>query len=65
MLATNYSPEIINLEKNAWRADPAERLGFIVDAADYYRALKDVLPKAEKTVWIIGWDFDPDIRLDP
>lgn len=65
MLANGSSANIINLEKNAWRADPAERLGFIVDGADYYLALKDVLPRAEKTIWIIGWDFDPDIRLDP
>lgn len=59
------STNIINLEKNAWRTDAAERLGFIVDAADYYLSIKDVLPGAEKSIWIIGWDFDPDIRLDP
>lgn len=65
MKANGSSTNIINLEKNAWRTDPAEQLGFIVDGADYYLALKDVLPRAEKNVWIIGWDFDPDIRLDP
>ena len=59
------STNIIDLENNAWRADPAERVGFIVDAADYYLALREVLPGAEKSIWIIGWDFDPDIRLDP
>ena len=65
-MQANGSPNpIIDLDKNAWRADAAEKLGFIVDGADYYLALKDVLPKAEKAVWIIGWDFDPDIRLDP
>lgn len=57
--------QIIDLDSNAWRSDPAEKVGFIVDGADYYRALMDVLPKAEKRVWIIGWDFDPDIYLDP
>jgi phosphatidylserine/phosphatidylglycerophosphate/cardiolipin synthase-like enzyme len=65
MQANSPSTNIIDLEKNAWRTDPAERLGFIVDAADYYLALKDVLPRAEKSIWIIGWDFDPDIKLDP
>lgn len=59
------SRNIINLDNNAWRTDAAERLGFIVDAADYYLALKDVLPRAARTIWIIGWDFNPDIRLDP
>ena len=65
MQANAPSTNIIDLEKNAWRSDEAERVGFIVDAADYYLAIKDVLPRAEKNIWIIGWDFDPDIRLDP
>jgi phospholipase D1/2 len=65
MQADGSSTKIIDLENNAWRSDAAERLGFIVDGADYYLALKDVMPQAEKSIWIIGWDFDPDIRLDP
>jgi phosphatidylserine/phosphatidylglycerophosphate/cardiolipin synthase-like enzyme len=65
MQASGSSTNIIDLDTNAWRSDSAERLGFIVDAADYYLAIKNVLPRAEKAIWIIGWDFDPDIRLDP
>ena len=45
--------DIINVDRNAWRADAAGKLGFIIDAADYYRALKDVLPNARKSIWII------------
>ncbi|UVC06576.1 phospholipase [Rhizobium sp. TH2] len=56
---------IINLESNAWRSDPAEKVGFIIDAAEYYRSLQEILPKAKSTIWIIGWDFNPDIYLDP
>lgn len=56
---------IIDLENNAWRSDAAEKAGFIVDGADYYRALGQVFPKAEKRIWIVGWDFNPDIYLDP
>jgi phospholipase D1/2 len=65
MQANGTSTGIIDLKNNAWRSTAARSLGFIVDGADYYLALKDVLPRAEKTVWIIGWDFDPGIRLDP
>lgn len=57
--------DIIDLGSNAWRADAAEKVGFIVDGADYYKALADVLPRAEKRIWIVGWDFHPDIKLDP
>lgn len=56
---------IINLESNAWRSDAADKVGFIVDAAEYYKSLQEVLPKAKKSIWIIGWDFNPDIYLDP
>jgi phospholipase D1/2 len=65
MTAKGHPSHIIDPDKNAWRMGKADRLGFIVDGADYYLALKDVLPRAQKTIWIIGWDFDPDIRLDP
>ena len=56
---------IINLERNAWRSDPAEKVGFIIDTAEYYRSLEEIFPKARRTIWIIGWDFNPDIHLDP
>ena len=56
---------IIDIERNAWRSDPADKVGFIIDAAQYYRSLQEILPKARKTIWIIGWDFNPDIYLDP
>lgn len=65
MHANGSFKHIIDLDNNAWRSDAAKKLGFIIDGADYYLAIKDVLPKAEKSIWIIGWDFDPDIRLDP
>jgi phospholipase D1/2 len=65
MLQAEDHTSIINLESNAWRSDPAEKVGFIIDAAEYYRSLQEILPKAKRTIWIIGWDFDPDIYLDP
>lgn len=56
---------IIDLDSNAWRSDPADKVGFIVDAAAYYRTLQEIFAKAERSIWIIGWDFNPDIHLDP
>lgn len=56
---------VIDTSTNAWRASAAERVGFIIDGAAYYTALREVLYQAEREVWIIGWDFDPDILLDP
>lgn len=61
----NFATSIIDVGHNAWRESSASQLGFIVDGADYYRALLEVLPQARREIWIVGWDFDPDIRLDP
>ena len=57
--------DIIDLETNALRSDRADKIGFIVDAAEYYKSVQEVLPKAKRSIWIIGWDFNPDIYLDP
>jgi phospholipase D1/2 len=65
MHGTNQIAHIVDTRTNAWRSDPAEKVGFLVDAAEYYRSLVDILPQAEKRIWIIGWDFNPDIYLDP
>lgn len=59
------SAPIIKLGSNAWRSAEAEKIGFLIDAADYYAGLDDVLRQAEQTIWIVGWDFDPNIRLMP
>lgn len=65
MPSARVFPRVINTSTNAWRASAADRVGFIIDAAAYYSALREVLFQAEREIWIIGWDFDPDILLDP
>jgi phosphatidylserine/phosphatidylglycerophosphate/cardiolipin synthase-like enzyme len=65
MKSARTSRSVIDISTNAWRASSAERVGFIIDGADYYSALREVLYQAEREIWIIGWDFDPDILLDP
>ena len=41
----------------------AERLGLLIDGANYYGALRNALLKAEKFVFIVGWEVDSRIRL--
>lgn len=48
-----------------WRKVRAERVAFIVDAADYFEAAKDAILKAERCVYLIGWEFDLEVRLCP
>ncbi|MDW3224437.1 MAG: phospholipase D-like domain-containing protein [Paracoccaceae bacterium] len=48
-----------------WTVAKAERVSFIVDGADYFRTLREVLLDAEREVLLIGWDFDFEIEMLP
>jgi phosphatidylserine/phosphatidylglycerophosphate/cardiolipin synthase-like enzyme len=37
----------------------------MVDGAEYFLAMRAALLNAQSSVLIAGWDFDPNIRLDP
>jgi phospholipase D1/2 len=47
------------------RLENASQVAFLVDAAEYFEALRATLFAAKHTIWIIGWDFDPAIKLRP
>jgi phospholipase D1/2 len=51
--------------KNCWRIDKADRLAIIVDAAAYFRALREVMIAARRELLLIGWDFDFEIEMLP
>lgn len=42
----------------------AGRFAVIVDAADYFAALKSSILKARRRILLVGWDFDTRIKLD-
>lgn len=48
-----------------WRIETARRLAFLIDSEAYYAALREALEKAERSIWILGWAFDPRTRLAP
>ncbi len=56
---------ILKSGETCWRQAEANRFALIVDAADYFAALKAAMIHAEKTIFLIGWDFDLRIHLDP
>lgn len=51
--------------RTCWRLARADRFALIVDAAAYFAALKEAMTRAERSILLIGWDFDTRIRLDP
>lgn len=51
--------------ENCWRIERADRFALIVDAADYFTAVKAAILNARHSVMLIGWDFDTRIELEP
>ncbi|MBY5864463.1 phospholipase D-like domain-containing protein [Rhizobium leguminosarum] len=43
----------------------AEKAAFLINGNRYFSELARALRQARRTVWIIGWDFHPDIRIEP
>jgi phospholipase D1/2 len=43
----------------------ADRFGVLVDADAYFRVLRNALTRAQRTVFIAGWDIDSRMRLVP
>ncbi len=56
---------IIRPGQNAWRTATASRLDVLVDGQAYFQILEGVLEQARREVWIVGWDFNPDIPMQP
>lgn len=54
---------ILTPGRNCWRREIAHRAAVMVDARDYFRALDESLRRAERSILIVGWDFDGGIRL--
>ena len=49
--------------KNCWQKAPARRVSFVIDGADYFAALRAALLRAQRQVWLIGWEMHSQIRL--
>ncbi len=51
--------------RNCWRIERASRLGFLVDGASYFAAVRSAIAQARRSVFILGWDFDSRVHLLP
>ena len=57
--------QVLSPGRTCWRIERANRLSVIIDAADYFAAIKEAIFEARHTVILIGWDFDTRIKLVP
>ena len=51
--------------ENCWRVTRADRLSFLVDGAAYFAAFRKAAMRARRSIAMIGWDFDSNVRLLP
>jgi phosphatidylserine/phosphatidylglycerophosphate/cardiolipin synthase-like enzyme/uncharacterized membrane protein YdjX (TVP38/TMEM64 family) len=55
--------EILRPEDTCWRKERADRVGVVVDGAAYFAALRSSILKAQRSIFIVGWDIDSRVRL--
>lgn len=51
--------------RNCWRMAHADRARFLVDGAEYFRAVRAALAGARHSIFILAWDIDSRMRLVP
>ena len=56
---------IVVAGKNCWRIEHGRRASVVVDAADYYHLIQQMMTAANERILVIGWDFDTRIALEP
>ncbi|MDJ0389813.1 VTT domain-containing protein [Roseomonas sp. E05] len=56
--ATSGREGLLRPGQNVWRLERAARGKVLVDAANYYGTLREVLKKARHSIFIAGWDID-------
>jgi len=61
--AVQAAPSILRPGYNCWTVARAERVAFLVDASDYFRAFYEAALRAKRSITILGWDFNSQTRL--
>lgn len=54
---------LIEVGQSAWKTAHAEKIGFAVDACDYFSAFVDAVSRAQESVLILAWDIDSRLKL--
>lgn len=51
-------PELLQEGHTVWRSVRAERAAVLIDAAEYYGALRSAMLAARHSIVVVGWDID-------
>jgi phosphatidylserine/phosphatidylglycerophosphate/cardiolipin synthase-like enzyme/uncharacterized membrane protein YdjX (TVP38/TMEM64 family) len=58
-------PGVLRERENCWRIATARRASFLIDADAYFSALRHAIDRARTSVFILGWDIDSRVQLNP
>ena len=56
---------VVQVGRNCWRMEHANRVAVVVDAADYFHFVHELCESARNLLIFVGWDFDSRISLEP
>src|ERR1700754_2791874 len=54
---------ILERGRNVWRVERANEMAVLIDGAAFYRAVREALLKARRSIIIVGWDLHSQTRL--
>ncbi|WP_077731228.1 VTT domain-containing protein [Methylocaldum sp. RMAD-M] len=54
---------ILQPGRNCWRIARARRASFLIDSSAYFPALRAAATRAQRSIFIIGWDIDSRTKL--
>jgi phospholipase D1/2 len=60
-----HSPGLLQAGRNCWRIERAHRFAMLVDAEDYFRAVRSAIRSAQHSIFILSWDIDSRTLLVP
>ncbi|WP_299171459.1 phospholipase D-like domain-containing protein [uncultured Brevundimonas sp.] len=61
----SYDGSLLTPGAGVWRSEIAHRFSILMENEAYFDALSSALHKAERSIVILGWQFDPRTHLDP
>jgi len=61
----NGASRILEPGRNCWRIARARRASFLIDSSAYFPALRAAAIRAQRSIFIVGWDIDSRTQLSP
>ncbi len=61
----SYEGSLLAPGPGLWRTAVADRFAILMENEAYFDALASAIHKAERSIVVLGWQFDPRTHLDP